>query len=407
MKIAGFSKRAVISILITCLVALMLTTFGCAGEKEEEAKGPIKIGGTLPLTGPYAETGKWIEKGYRYWAEEINAKGGLLGRQVELIIYDDESNTDKGVSLLEKAITVDEVDLLLGGYPGTTAAAQMPVAEKYRMVYVSMGGHMPSFEQGYKYCFGSPPLMGQWWYEGFFQWLSTLPEEERPKKAAAITVNNVIGKACLESIHKWVEKLDIELVVDEFYDLPLASADSLVAKAKAAEADLFFANGLFDDGVLTVRSAMAQNYNPKAFVQGIGSIIPAWVQQLGEYGNYIFSGTAISNKLPYEGISELNDVCKERFDVPAAPDYFLYGYCWLQTLQRGVEGAKSLDQDAIRDFLKSNTIKTIGGEFTFDERGLPEPYSFCTQIQKGKVELVWPAEVRTAEPIYPKPPWGS
>ncbi|MBC7253734.1 MAG: amino acid ABC transporter substrate-binding protein [Actinobacteria bacterium] len=406
MRMSGSSKKVITFVLVVCVVAVMSIAAGCGGE-EGEAKGPIKIGGTLPLTGPYAETGKWIEKGYRYWAEEINAKGGLLGRQVELIIYDDESNTDKGVSLLEKAITVDEVDLLLGGYPGTTAAAQMPVAEKYRMVYVSMGGHMPSFEQGYQYSFGGPPLMGQWWYEGFFQWLSTLPEEERPKKAAAITVNNVIGKACLEDIHKWVEELGIDLVVDEFYDLPLASADALVAKAKAAEADLFFANGLFDDGVLTVRSAMAQGYNPKAFVQGIGSIVPAWVEQLGEYGNYIFSGTAISNKLPYEGIEELNEVCRERYNVTAAPDYFLYGYCWLQTLQRGVEGAGTLDQDSIRDYLKSNTIKTIGGEFKFDEKGLPEPYSFCTQIQNGKVELVWPAEVRTADPVYPKPPWGS
>src|SRR5512139_2561152 len=139
------------------------------------AEKPIVIGGSLPLTGEFAEPGVWIERGMKFWASEVNAKGGLLGRPVEFKIYDDESSTAKAVTFAEKAITVDRVDLLFGGYPGTAARAVMPVAEKHKYVYVSMGGHMKSFEQGYAYSFGGPPLMGEWWYEGFFQWLETVP----------------------------------------------------------------------------------------------------------------------------------------------------------------------------------------------------------------------------------------
>jgi len=153
------------------------------------AAKPILIGGSLPLTGKFAETAKWIERGYRYWAEEINKKGGLLGRPVKLIIYDDESNASKAVTYAEKAITVDKVDLLFGGYPGTAARAVMPVAEKYKKVYVSMGGHMKSFSQGYTYSFGGPPLMGEWWYLGFIDWMKTIPEKDRPKRAAVYTMN--------------------------------------------------------------------------------------------------------------------------------------------------------------------------------------------------------------------------
>ncbi len=146
----------------------------------------------------------------------------------------------------------------------------MPVAEKHKYVYVSMGGHMKSFEQGYKYSFGAPPLMGEWWYEGFFQWLETVPADQRPKKAAVYTMNNPIGTSLVDSIDRWTKKLNIEKTIDEKYILPLPDATPLILKAKQAGCDILFANGLFPDGVMIVRAAKALDYNPKALVQGIG-----------------------------------------------------------------------------------------------------------------------------------------
>ena len=158
----NFLKRVLFFTIITTLVLFLAQPhWAIAAEK------PLVIGGSLPQTGSFAETAKWIERGYRFWGDGINAKGGLLGKKVVFKIYDDESNVGKAVTFAEKAITVDKVDLLLGGYPGTAARAVMPVAEKHKYVYVSMGGHMKSFEQGYTYSFGGPPLMGEWWYEGF------------------------------------------------------------------------------------------------------------------------------------------------------------------------------------------------------------------------------------------------
>lgn len=103
----------------------------------------------------------------------------------------------------------------------------------------------------------------------------------------------------------------------------------------------------------------------------------------------------------------MNEVAKAKYNAPVAPIYFIFGYAWMQALQRGVEGAQSLDQTAIRDWLKSNRITTVAGTFTFDERGLPPPYNYLTQVIDGKVELIWPPEVRTRDPIYPKPAWGQ
>lgn len=369
------------------------------------AEKPIVIGGSLPLTGQFAETAVWVERGMKFWAEEVNAKGGLLGRPVEFKIYDDESNASKAVTFAEKAITVDKVDFLFGGYPGTAARAVMPLADKHKFVYISMGGHMKSFEQGYTYCFGAPPLMGEWWYEGFFQWLETLPPDQRPKKAAVYTMNNPIGLSVAESIAQWAKKLGIELAVQEKYNLPLPDATPLILKAKQLNCDILFSNGFFDDGVMTVRAAKALEYNPKAIVQAIGSVVPAWLKELGPDGNYVFSGTSLHNRLNFPGNDKLNAYVKKTYNLDGYPLYFGFGYCWMQTLAQAVEGAKSLDQTKIRDWLRSNQVDTIAGPMKFDAKGLPAPTNLCTQIINGRVELVWPLNVRTASPVYPKPPW--
>jgi branched-chain amino acid transport system substrate-binding protein len=391
--------KVVGKLLGTVLMLLMAFSISNAAEK------PILIGGSLPLTGQYAETGQWIERGMKFWAKEINEKGGLLGRPVEFKIYDDESNVNKAVTFAEKAITVDKVDLLFGGYPGTAARAVMPVAEKHKFVYVSMGGHMKSFEQGYSYSFGGPPLMGEWWYEGFFQWLETIPADQRPKKAAVYTMNNPIGASLMESITKWTNKLGIKIVVDEKYNLPLPDATPLIVKAKQMGCDLLFSNGVFPDGVMTVRAAKALEYNPKAIVQGIGSVLPAWSKELGPDGDYVFSGTSLHNKLNFPGNEKLNEFVKKEYQIDGYPLYFGFGYAWMQTLAQAVEGAKTLEQTKIRDWLKGNKVNTIAGPMKFDTKGLPDPINFCTQVINGKAELVWPPEVATAKPVYPKPAW--
>jgi branched-chain amino acid transport system substrate-binding protein len=369
------------------------------------AEKAIVIGGSLPLTGTFSATGKWVERGYQFWAEEVNGKGGVLGRPVKLIIYDDKSDAKEAVGLAEKALTVDKVDLLLGGYPGTACTAVMPLAEKYKMVYVSMGGHMKSFSQGYTYSFGSPPLMGEWWYLGFFEWMKTVSADKRPKKAAVYTMNNPIGISLMDSLYKGCKELGIEIVIDEKYNLPLTTADTMITKAKQMRADLLFANGMFPDGVMTIRACKALDYSPKAIVQGIGSVIPEWTKELAKDGDYIFSGTSWHYKLKYPGNDRIIRAAKERFKEDEPPLYFGFGYAWMQTLQQGVEGAKTLDQTKIRDWLKANEVKIIAGNFKFDEKGLPKPFVYLTQVINGTAELIWPPEMRTREPVYPKPPW--
>ena len=155
---------------------------------------------------------------------------------------------------------------------------------------------------------------------------------------------------------------------------------------------------------MMMRAAKALEYNPKAIVrEWIG---PACVgKAVGQGGDYVISGTPLHNKLKYPGNDRLNAYVKEKYNIDGYPLYFGFGYCWMQTLGEAVEGAKSLDQTKIRDWLRTHTVNTIAGPMKFDKRGLPPPINFTTQLIDGKVELIWPRDVRTAEPVYPKPAW--
>ncbi|MGA2106310.1 MAG: amino acid ABC transporter substrate-binding protein [Syntrophorhabdales bacterium] len=390
------------AVAICALLTFIAVPFAASAQTKTK---PIRLGGSLAITGPLADNAKWIQRGYEYWAEKVNKSGGLLGRPVELVIYDDEGKPDKAVQLMEKAITVDKVDLLLGGYAGASCAAQMPLAERYGMVYVSMGGHMTSFSQGFKYSFSATPMMGEWLGEAFFKFLESLPPNDRPKTVAYIRVNNPIGRSGQAVERKWAEKLGMKIVVEEYYDSPLASADALISKAKERNAELLYCTQFFPDAVLMVRSAKALGYNPKFFQQSIAATSPAWAKTLGPDGNYVYQSVIMTNSLPFPEIAELNKVAKERWGEPDAPEYFLFGYSWPETLQRGVEGAKSLSQDAIRDYLRTHEVSIISGKFKFDDKGLPPEYSYVVQVQKGQTKVVYPSDRSTAKAIYPKPAW--
>jgi len=404
-------KKGIANVLLVSLAMVFVALpAGAQVPKPSPATSePIKIGGSLPLTGIYSETAKWIKVGYEYWAEDINKRGGLLGRQVKLIIYDDESNADKAVSYYERAITVDKVDLVFGGYPSMNNVAVMPLVEKYGKVFVGLGGHMKSFEQGFTYSFGSPPLMGEWSELSVVGLVDDLiPKADWPKTIGYLTMNNVMGLSTVGNVAKAMEARGIKGVVNEIYNLPLSDATPLVSKAKGRGADILIISSFFDDTVMIMRAAKAMRYNPKIIWTTLASRIPAWMKELGEDGNYVLANTWWTPDLPYPGNQKILEGAKTKLGLPQPPDFFGLGYCWMYTLEIGVRGAGSLDNKAIRDYLRSRPFDLPYGKgIKFDSRGLPPPFNFTVQTRGGKNELIWPKEVATGKLVYPRPDWSK
>jgi branched-chain amino acid transport system substrate-binding protein len=402
-------KKSIMTALLISL-AMVLTTYPVLGQTAKPspaAANPIKIGGSLPLTGIYSETGKWVKAGYEFWAEDLNKRGGLLGRPIKMTFYDDESNTDKAVTYYERAITVDKVDLVFGGYPATSNVALMPLMEKYGKVFSGMGGQLKSFEQGFTYSFGSPPLMAEWVYMSFANFMDDLiPKSEWPKSIAILAMNNVIGLSVLGNMTKAMDERGIKIVLNETYNLPLSDANPLVSKAKQRGAEILCCLSFFDDGVMIMRAAKAMNYKPKLIMQQIASRTPAWMKELGEDGNNVLGNTYWAPSLPYPSNKKIWEGAKEKLGLPVPPDFFGQGYCWMNTLELGVRGANSLDNKKIRDYLHSHTLDLpYGNGIKFDARGLPSPYAFTIQTVGGQNKVIWPKNLADAKLVYPRPDW--
>jgi branched-chain amino acid transport system substrate-binding protein len=403
-------KELLAALLISLAIFLVISpAFGQGSTTPSPGITPIKIGGSLPLTGLFSESTKWIKAAYDFWADDINKRGGLLGRPVKMIIYDDEGNVDKSVTYYERAITVDKVDLVCGGPPGTISVALMPMMEKHEKVFVGPGGQLKVFGQGFTYSFGSPPLIAEWAYISFAKPIDDLiPKADWPKSIAIFTMNNAIGVSARGNIIKAMEERGIKVVVDETYNVPLSDATPMVSKAKAKNAEVICCLSNFDDGVMLMRSAKSMNYRPKLVMQQMASKVPAWMKELGEDGNNVLGNTYWAAGLPYPGNEKILEGAKEKLGMPMPPDHFGQGYCWMYTLELGVKGANTLDNRKIRDYLRSRSFDLPYGKgIKFDSRGLPPPFAYTVQTTGGQNKLVWPKEVASTKLVYPRPPWSK
>ncbi len=391
------------AVFLLAVAACLPYSTGAPAPAQTTTERPVVVGASLALSGGFADTAKEIRAGYELWAEDVNSRGGLLGRKVELKIYDDEGKPDKAAQLLERLITVDRVDLILGGYPGTTVAAQAPIAEKYKYVYIGMGAHSPSFEQGYQYFFGGPPLLGSWYPLGFLELVRAIRQgtAEGPQlnTVALLFMNNIIGQDARKGTLDFITKNmpDFKVVVDELYDSPLANADPLIARAKQAQADVVMLGGNPAENALMLRSLRVQGYQPKAVWVYIGPHSLPWVKEVGELGELVFTGFTGDAFTPKAKAAD--QMYRSKYGQPIDL-YILAGYNYGYVLEAGVNGAKSLDNTKIRDWLKANEVDTPLGKLRFDQRGLPQPISVAYQIQNGQVVAVWPRGPESRLPVF-------
>ena len=383
------------------LVAAMAASAVLAASLPVDAQGPIRIGASLSLTGTYAKPGKYQEEGYKLCEKEINAKGGLLGRKIQFVLYDDQSTPATGVRLYEKLITEDKVDAVMGPYSSPITEAVANVTEKYKKVMVSpLASTTSIFKKGRKYIFMviSPA-------EVYLEGLVDMAAKRGLKTIAIINEDTLFTKTAADATAELAKKRGMQVVFKEAYPKGNQDFSAILTKVKAANPDVFAAATYFDDAVAITRQMRELNVNPRMYGLTVGGDLPEFYDLLKQNAEYVYGATQWDDQLPYPGVKEFAASYQKEFG--REPSYHAAsGYSGCMVYAEAVKRAGTLDADKVRDVLLKLDLKTMFGEFKVDETGFQTAHKMVMlQWQDGKKMTVWPDELAVAKPRYPTPPW--
>ncbi|MFJ4686666.1 amino acid ABC transporter substrate-binding protein [Streptomyces sp. NPDC091377] len=389
--------------------ALLLATAAC-GSGSGSTSGPITIGISLPLSGPVADASEPAYEGYKVWVEQLNADGGLLGRQVELKVLDDGFDQNTVVSNYNRLISQDRVDLLLGTFSSKLNLPASSVAERHKMLYVEpSGGAEEIFSRGYEYLFFAQPSTSLDLPEQFLDYIGSLPADQRPETAAYPTQDDPNTDVTIEEFRKELTALGVRSVYDEKYAPETVNFDPIASAIARAEPDLVIHGAVAaNDGAGLVKALQKQDFSPEMMFQtNAPSLVGSYPQAVGEENTEgIFTTTAWSPKSTYPGNAEFVKAYTDSYGSPPTDDA-ANAYTAGQVLQAAVENVGSLDQDELADWLHASPVSTIVGPLRWDERGVPEGDMLLAQWQKGNLEFILPEGQQTVErAVNPKPGWS-
>ena len=368
-----------------------------------DAQGPIRIGASLSLTGTYAKLGKNQHEGYQLCIKDLNAKGGLLGRKAELVMYDDQSLPATAVRLYEKLITEDKVDAVMGPYSSPVSEAAANVTEKYKKVMVApLAATTSIFKKGRKYIFMviTPA-------ESYLEGLIDTAAKRGLKTVAVINEDTLFSKAAASGAVELAKKKGMQVVYQEAYPKGNTDFSALLTKIRAANPDVIAAGTYFDDAVALTRQMKELNVNPKMYGVTVGGDLPEFYDVLKQNAEFIYGATQWEHTLPYPGNQEFFDAYKKEFNHE--PSYHsAAGYAGCIIYAEAVKRAGSLDADRVREQLLKLETKTIFGEYKVDADGFQTAHKMVTfQWQGEKKITVWPDDLAQAKPRFPTPPWNQ
>ena len=368
-----------------------------------EAQGPIRIGASLSLTGTYAKLGKNQHEGYQLCQKDLNAKGGLLGRKVELVVYDDQSMPPTGVRLYEKLITEDKVDGVMGPYSSPVTEAVANVTEKYKKILVTPLAATTSIfrkEPRRKYVFMilSPA-------EVYLEGLVDMAAKRGLKTVAVVNEDTLFSKAAASGAVDLAKKKGLQVVFTEAYPKGNTDFSALLTKIKSVNPDVIAAATYFDDAVALTRQMKELNVNPKMYGVTVGGDLPEFYDTLKGSAEFIYGATQWEPVLAYPGNKEWFESYKAEFKHE--PSYHsAAGYAGCMVYAEGVKRAGSLDADKVREQLLKLESRTMFGDYKVDQDGFQLAHKMVTfQWQKEKKVVVWPDDLAQGKILFPTPPW--
>jgi len=381
----------------TCLGAILIAAaalLACPNAVSAQAGEPIKIGYSMAMTGGLGPNGQSALLAQKIWEEDINAKGGLLGRPVKLIYYDDQTNPSTVPGIYTKLLDVDKVDLIIGGYGTNMLAPAMPVVMQRKKVFIGLLGLGVNTEFNYPNYFvmiPSGPDPKPSFTKGFIDLAMT--QNPKPKTVAIVAADAEFAVNASDGARTNAKAAGLNIVYDKRYPPTTTDFAPIVRAIQATNPDLVIICSYPPDSVGMVRAVNELGFKPKmiggamvglqntSIKTQLGPLLNGWV-------NYDFWIPV--PKMQFPGVAELMKKYQERAQAAGVDRLGYYmapqAYAQLQVLQQAIEATKSLDDQKLADYIRANTFKTVLGDVKFGKGG-EWAQSRVLQVQFQNIQL--------------------
>jgi branched-chain amino acid transport system substrate-binding protein len=367
----------------------------------------VKVGVLLPLTGSQAKFGEIEKRSMEMATEEINAKGGVNGKHIELLFEDDTGKPDIGRSGIEKLISREKVSVITGGYSSSVTAAAAPVAQQFKVPFVICTGSADDItEKGYDHVFRINPPASEY-PDAVKSFLQQVAKDT--KTIALLYENSAFGQSSSKSFEKLAAELGLKIVVKEGYQAGAIDFKPILTKVKAANPDMIYMVSYVMDASLLMRQSKELRINPKLFVGGgAGFTLPEFAKSAGDAADGVYSATLWVETLPFPGAKQYFNNFKKKFG--SETEYHgAEAYAAIYVVADALKRAKSITAKDVRDALVKTDLKTAFGPVKFVSYGTKTQQNkldtYMVQWQRGELEAVWPTTVATKKYIYPTPHW--
>jgi branched-chain amino acid transport system substrate-binding protein len=387
-----------------------------------QSGNPIKIGFSLALTGPLAPNGKQALLGAKIWEEEINAKGGLLGRKVELVNYDDQSNPATVPGIYTKLLDVDKVDVVVGPYGTNLNAPALPVVMQKGKTFVGLFGLDVNSEFHYPKYFSmlpTGPKPREAFTEGFFQVAAA--QNPKPQTLALTSEDAEFSRNACEGARENAKTYGVKIIYDKTFPPGTTDFSPIVRALQAANADLVIVCSYPLSSVGIVLSANELGLNPKMLggaMVGLQATVfkdklKSKLNGIVNYETWVPSPKLLAPAADF--FQKYQERAKAEGVDPLGSSLGGWGYAYFQVLGEAVEGAKSVNDDKVADYLRSHEFHTIMADVRFGSNG-EWTKSRMMQVQYHNITdaagletwrgmsyqtVLTPADQKTGDVIYP------
>ena len=381
------------------------------------AQQPIRIGASLSQSGAFAALGQNQLRGYQLCVKHANEKGGVLGRRIELLVEDDQSQGAAAVGIYEKLITQDKVDAVLGPYSSPITEAVTAVTEKHRMPMMAPGAATTSiFKKGRRFVFMvlSPA-------EVYLEGLLDVAAKRGLKTAAIVHEDTIFPQATAQGSVELAKRKGLQVVLVEAYPKGTTDFGALVGRLRQANPDVLAAATYFDDAVAITRKLKELNVSPRMFGVTVGGDLPKFHEVLAGAAEFVYGATQWEPQLvtlragglipvarQYPGASEFVEAYRKEYPGAGFSYHSAAGYSGCEVLLEAIKRAGSLDGEKVRAGILKFDGNTVFGGFRLDADGFQIGHKMVMfQWQDGKKAIVWPEELAPGTPRFPTPPWSQ